>query len=143
MSLLLNELTGFRFANNELPTAMVLRLEELLQDLETLPGEAAMTFNDTQKIGYLLQVLRHEHEWKHVHSTIQSRQIAGDITFTEACNELTVRCEASRANDLIDRPLQKVKAKVAHVEQQSLDEDATDEQVLAYISTHNKKNQPW
>ncbi len=37
-SLYLNELTGFRFLKDESPTALVLRLEELFQDLEGLPG---------------------------------------------------------------------------------------------------------
>jgi hypothetical protein len=55
-TLLLNELTGFQFLKDESPTALVLRLQELFQDLETLPGGAAMTFNDTQQIGYLLNV---------------------------------------------------------------------------------------
>ncbi len=62
-----------------------------------------MTFNDTQQIGYLLNVLRHEKEWQNVHSAIQSRQIKGDITFVEACDELKLRCEAHHANVLIDR----------------------------------------
>ncbi len=32
----------------------MLRLEELFQDLRLLPGDAAIEFNDTQKINYLL-----------------------------------------------------------------------------------------
>ena len=46
-SLLLNELTNFRFKKDETPTAFCLRLEELFQDLKSLPGDAAMVFNDT------------------------------------------------------------------------------------------------
>jgi hypothetical protein len=65
-SLLLNELTNFRFKKDETPTELVLRLEELFQELKSLPGEAAMVFNDTQCIGYLLGALRHEKEWDHV-----------------------------------------------------------------------------
>ncbi len=87
-SLLLNELTGFRFLQNETPTALVLCLGELFHDLEALPGQAAMTFNDTQRIGYLLNALRHEKEWHTVHSALTSRQINGDITFLQACTEL-------------------------------------------------------
>ena len=66
-SLLLNELTGFRFLSSETPTALVLRLQELFHNLASLPGEAAMQFNDTQKIGYLLNTLRPEKEWQTVH----------------------------------------------------------------------------
>jgi hypothetical protein len=62
-----------------------------------------MTFNDTQKIGYLLNILRHEKECNTVHSALHSRQIKGDITFVETCAELKARCEASLVNDIIDR----------------------------------------
>ena len=73
-SLLLNELTNFRFKKDETPTELCLRLEELFQDLKSLPGEAAMVFNDTQCIGYLLAALRHEKEWATVHSSITAIQ---------------------------------------------------------------------
>ncbi len=89
-SLLLNELTYFRFKKDETPTEFCLRLEELFQDLKSLPGEAAMVFNDTQCIGYLLGALRHEKEWATVHSSITSDHIKGNITFVDACNELRV-----------------------------------------------------
>ena len=71
-TLLLNELSNFRFLPNETPTALVLRLEELFQELELLPKEAAVTFIDTQKIGYLINALRHEDEWAVVSSAITS-----------------------------------------------------------------------
>ena len=50
-----------------------------------------------------------------------------------------MRCEASRANDLIDRPIHKVKVAAAQIEQKSLDEDAPDDHIKAYISTQIKK----
>ncbi len=59
-TILLNELANFRFKQNETPTELILRLEEIFQDLEMLPNNAAMKFNDTQCIGYLLGALRHE-----------------------------------------------------------------------------------
>jgi hypothetical protein len=104
-TLLLNELSNFRFLPNETPTALVLRLEELFQELELLPKEAAVTFIDTQKIGYLINALRHEEEWSIVSSAITSAQIKGTMTFREACEELKVRCETARAHDLMDRPV--------------------------------------
>jgi hypothetical protein len=61
-TLLLNELSNFRFLPNESPTELCLRLEELFQELKMLPGHAAVTFIDTQQIGYLLNALRHEKE---------------------------------------------------------------------------------
>ncbi len=142
-SLLLNELTGFRFLRDESPTAMILRLEELFQDLEDLPGGAAMTFNQTQKIDYLLNVLRHEKEWQTVHSALQSRQIKGDMTFSEACDELKGRCEANRVNDLIDRPITgRVKIGVAQVQPDPslTDVELTPDQVYAFISSMAKKH---
>jgi hypothetical protein len=110
-SLLLNELTNFRFLKDESPTALVLRLEELFQDLRLLPGDAAIEFNDTQKINYLLGALRHEKEWDGVSSYITSRQIQGDFTFLSACNELRVRCEAARVHSLLDRPVTSTKVR--------------------------------
>jgi hypothetical protein len=138
-SLLLNELTGFWFLKDETPTAMILRLEELFQDMDMLPGGVAMTFNDTQRINYLLNTLRHEKEWQIVHSAIQSRQIKGDITFIEACEELKIRCEAVRVNDLMDRPVgnKAVKIGMAQIQDESLD---LAEQIHALISSVHKKH---
>ena len=110
-ALLLNELSNFRFLPNETPTALCLRLDELFQELKDLPGDAAMTFNETQQIGYLLNALRHEPEWDNVCSTITSKQIQGSITFRQACSELRFRCEAQRANELMDRPIKGKKVK--------------------------------
>ena len=61
-TLLLNELSNFRFLPNETPTALCFRLGELFEELSLLPGNAAVVFSDTQKIGYLLNALRHEEE---------------------------------------------------------------------------------
>jgi hypothetical protein len=144
-SLLLNELTNFRFLKDEMPIAMVLRLKELFQDLKLLPGDAAMVFNDTQFIGYLLSALRHEPEWATVHSYIQSGLIKGDMTFSKACDELRVRCEATRAHEVMDRPVGQKQVRTM-VAQPSVDlsESLTAEKVFAYISTmamkHNLDN---
>ncbi len=104
-TLLLNDLSNFRFLPDETPTALCLRLEELFEELELLPGNAAITFVDTQRIGYLINALRHESEWKNVCSTITLAQIRGDITFRQACNELRFRCENTRAHEILDKPL--------------------------------------
>jgi hypothetical protein len=61
-TILLNELSNFRFLPDESPTGLIMRLEELIQDMAMCPNGAAMTFNDTQCIGYLLGALRHEPE---------------------------------------------------------------------------------
>jgi hypothetical protein len=82
-----------------------MRLEELLQDLEMLPEGAAISFNDTQRIGYLLGALRHEPEWSTVTSSITSSQLRGEMTFRQACEELRFRCEAGRAYDIIDKDI--------------------------------------
>ncbi len=101
-TILLNELSNFRFLPNETPTALCLRLEEMFQELKLLPGDAAVTFNDTQQLGYLISALRHESEWDTVSSAITSAQIQGNLTFRQACEELHVRCEVSRAHELMD-----------------------------------------
>ncbi len=117
-TLLLNELRKFRFLPDETPTKLCLRLAELFAELELLPGSAAITFIDTQRIGYLLNAFRHESEWDVVCSAITSAQIKGNITFREACEELKIRCETTRAHELMDKPIRgrkvKVKAGLAH-----------------------------
>ena len=140
-TLLLNELANFRFKSDETPTALIMRLEELLQDLEMLPNGAAVLFNDTQRIGYLLGALRHEPEWATVASSITSSQIKGDATFRQACDELRFRCEAERAYDIIDKEL-KSKRKVpvlgAKIEEE-LDEDAVESITKALVSSVAKR----
>jgi hypothetical protein len=144
-TLLLNELSNFRFLPDESPTALCLRLGELLQELRDLPGDAAVTFINTQKVGYLVNALRHEKEWDYVCSEITSAQIEGGYSFHDACEELKIRCEASRVNDLLDKPVKgkRVKGLVT----QNANVDAVDEvdsslsaQVLSLISTFSKKH---
>jgi hypothetical protein len=108
-----------------------------------LPGDAAVTFIDTQQIGYLINALRHEKEWDHVCSTITSRQIKGDITFRQACEELKVRCEVSRAHDLMDKPIKG--KRVQGLVSKAKDEDAAmadlvNEKILSLISTMSKRH---
>jgi hypothetical protein len=86
-----------------------------------------------------------------VHSALQSRQIKGDITFVEVCAELKARCEANRANDIIDRPVSNKAVKIGVAQVQSAvaqvqsvsslgDADLTPEQIYAFISTMAKKH---
>ena len=141
-TLLLNELSNFRFLANETPTELCLRLEDLFQELKTLPGDAAVTFSDTQQIGYLINALRHEKEWEHVCSTITSLQIKGGTTFREACAELRVRCESTRANEIMDRPVKgrKVKGLISQPEADvGKVAEQISEQVMSLISTMAKR----
>ena len=139
-TLLLNELSNFRFLPNETPTELCMRLEEIFQELKLLPGDASVTFVDTQQIGYLLNALRYEKEWDHVCSTITSKQIQGAITFRQACDELKFRCEATRAHELMDRPVKgkKVKGLIANAKE-DIDLESVTEQVLGLISTAAKR----
>jgi hypothetical protein len=54
MSLLLAELVNLRFKADESASGFCLRLQEIFEDLEMVPGPSSITMNDTQKIGYLL-----------------------------------------------------------------------------------------
>ncbi len=133
-TILLNELANFRFKMDESPTALIMRLEELLQDLEMLPGGASISFNDTQRIGYLLGALRHELEWATVTSTITSSQLRGEMTFRQACDELRFRCEAGRAYDIIDKYIKtrrKVSVMGAKGEEKSDEESGTTNVLLS------------
>ena len=108
-TILLNDLANFRFKPDETPTELIMRLEEILQDLEMLPDDAALRFNDTQRIGYLLGALRHDPEWTTVASAITSSQVKGDMTFRQACEELRIRCESSRAYEIMDKTVKSKK----------------------------------
>jgi hypothetical protein len=141
-TLLLAELSNFRFLPSETPTALVLRLEELFQELELLPVNAAVSFIDTQKIGYLLNALRHEEEWDVVSSYITSAQIRGQITFREACEELKVRCETARAHELLDRPVKGRKVQTHLAQPKDAESPVAEEwteQVKTFISTVSKR----
>ena len=129
-TLLLNELSNFRFQQDETPTALIMRLEELFQDLEMLPDGAAMKFNDTQRIGYLLGALRHEKEWATVTSYITSCQLKGNMTFRQACDELKLRCEAEKAFKLMDKEVKGKKTVGGYKAQIQIDEPSGDDELL-------------
>jgi hypothetical protein len=100
-AILLAELSNFRFKTDETPSEVMLRLQELFDDLESLPGNAAVAFNSTQKINYLLSAIRPERALAPVYAQIQTAQVRGQITFEQACDELHYRDEAMRADDLL------------------------------------------
>ncbi len=100
-SILLTELSNFRFKSDETPSEVVLRLQDIFDELESVPGNSAMVLNDTQKINYLLSAMRPERSLASVYSLIQAKQVRGTITFEKACNDLRFRCEALRADDLL------------------------------------------
>jgi hypothetical protein len=118
--------------------------------LELLPGNAAVTFVDTQRIGYLVNALRHEKEWDVVCSAITSAQIKGGMTFREACNELRFRCETTRVHEIMDKPVKGKKVRgLAAKPQDKLpatdlsDSEAVTAQLYALLSTMSKRhNQP-
>jgi hypothetical protein len=83
-------------------SAFCLRLVELIEDLELIPGPAAVFMTDNQKLGYLLSAIRHETSLQSVYSQLQSEQLRGTTTFKQACQELHHRCEAMKADDFID-----------------------------------------
>jgi hypothetical protein len=100
-SILLTELSNFRFKSDETPSEVVLRLQEIFDELESAPGNAAMVLHDTQKINYLLSAMRPERSLASVYSLIQAKQVRSKITYEKACDDLRFRCEALRADDLL------------------------------------------
>jgi hypothetical protein len=59
-TILLAELSKIRLKRDEDASTFCLRLVELIEDLELIPGDAAVYLTDTQKLGYLLSAIRHE-----------------------------------------------------------------------------------
>ena len=100
---MLSELSNFRFKADETGTELVLRLQELFEDLEAVPGQSAIVFSDTQKINYyLLSAVKHERSLQSVYVQIQTDQLRGRITFEQSCDDLRYRCEANRADELLN-----------------------------------------
>jgi hypothetical protein len=82
-----------------------MRLREVFEDLEMVPGPSSISMNDTQKIGYLLSGIRQEKPLQSVYVALQDKQVRGAITFDEACDDLHHRCEAIRADELLTTPI--------------------------------------
>jgi hypothetical protein len=101
-TVLMAELSNIRFHAGETGSAFCLRLVELLEDLEHIPGTSAVCLNNTQKLGYLLSAIRHERDLNGVYVQLQTDQLRGKVTFEQACQELHFRCEAIRADALLD-----------------------------------------
>jgi hypothetical protein len=101
-TILLAELSKIRLKRDEDASTFCLRLVELIEDLELIPGDAAVYLTDTQKLGYLLSAIRHETSLQSVYSQLQSEQLRGTISFDLACQELHHRVEAMRADDYLD-----------------------------------------
>ena len=59
-TILLAELSRLRLKRDEDASTFCFRLVELVEDLELIPGDAAVFLTDTQKLGYLLSAIRHE-----------------------------------------------------------------------------------
>jgi hypothetical protein len=113
MAILLAELVNLRFTASESASGFCLRLRELFEDLEMVPGPSAIIMNDTQKIGYLLSGIRLEKPLQAVYVAFQDKQVRGAITFEEACEDLHLRCEAISADEFLSTPVRDSKALVS------------------------------
>jgi hypothetical protein len=100
--ILLHQLTSLRLKEGELVSAFILRLVELFEDLEAIPGPSSYKFNDQQKIHHLLAAIRHEQDMAVSYNSIQMASTRGLITFMQACEDLQIRCEAQRADEMMD-----------------------------------------
>jgi hypothetical protein len=101
-TILLAELSRIRLKRDEDASTFCFRLVELIEDLELIPGGAAVILTDTQKLGYLLSAIRHESSLQSVYVQLQSEQLRGTVTFERACQELHHRVEAMKADDYLD-----------------------------------------
>ena len=110
-TLLLSELANFRFNVDESVSELVLRLQEMFEDLEAVPGPSAIVFGDTQKINYLLSAIKHERALQPVYVQIQTDQLRGRIAFEQACDDLRYRCESNRADELLNAQVKPAKVR--------------------------------
>lgn len=101
-TILLAELSNIRLLRDEDASTFCLRLVELIEDLELIPGDSAVYLTDIQKLGYLLSAIRHEKSLQAVYSQLQSEQLRGTVSFDQACRELHHRVEAMRADEFLD-----------------------------------------
>jgi hypothetical protein len=101
-TILVGEISRIRLLRDEDASSFCLRLVELIEDLELIPGNAAVFLTDTQKLGYLLSAIRHETGLQAVYSQLLSEQLRGTITFEQACRELHHRVEVMKADDFMD-----------------------------------------
>jgi hypothetical protein len=113
MAILLAELVNLRFLASESASGFCLRLRELFEDLEMVPGSSAIAMNDTQKIGYLLSGIRQEKPLQVVYVALQDKQVRGEITFDAACEDLHLRCEAIRVDEFLSTPVRDSKLLVS------------------------------
>jgi hypothetical protein len=120
MNLLLAQLVNIRFNADESASGFCLRLHEIFEDLEMVPGSSSIQMNDPQKIGYLLTGIRQEKQLQAVYVALQEKQGLGTVTFEEACDALHTRCDAIRADEMLNTPVRGQSQK-------------------ALISTHGKK----
>jgi hypothetical protein len=140
-TLLLSELSHFRFAVDESASEMVLRLQEMFEDLEAVPDQSAVVFGDTQKINYLLSAIKHERTMQPVYVQIQTDQLRGRITFEQACEDLRYRCETNRADELLGTTARttKVRGLVARGELPLCTTHSHSTTTPALITTENKR----
>jgi hypothetical protein len=101
-NILLSQLSTLRIEEDESVTDFVLRLQVLFDDLENVPGKVGCTFNDMQKIQYLLQTIRHEPDLAYQHTYIQTSLSRNTITFEDACNDLLIRDDTLRADEAMN-----------------------------------------
>jgi len=103
-AILLQQLASFRFNEGEQVVPFCQRLRKLFGDLARLDGEAAMQFNDTQRLTYLLTAIRHEPELESTHLHIQTEMNRGanNMSFDQAVRELGLRSESARADSILN-----------------------------------------
>jgi hypothetical protein len=78
-TILLSELSQLRLKRDENASLFCMRLVELIEDLEAIPGNSAVYLTEQQKLGYLLSAIRHETSLQSVYSQLQSEH-AGSYT---------------------------------------------------------------
>jgi hypothetical protein len=136
--LLLQRLTSFRFQPNEDVFSFALRLTDLFDELSRLPGAAACEFTDNQKVHYLLSSIRHEKSLAFMYENLQTQHSRGTLTFDLACDDLQLRYEAIKTDELLSVAPRQLAALVA-IDTPASVPATTAPPVPALISTEHKR----
>ena len=145
--MLLQKLNAVRLEVGESLTLFGIRLSQLFSELESLEGEHAMRFTETQKLTRLLSVLRREPHFEAAYVYLQGEMTRGNMTFTLAMKTLQLQCESQLADEALETAAptphaSTVRRGYAAEVHSGTQMPAPPSPVPALVTTNNKRHNP-